>query len=188
MTAARGARGEWVLLSYRLPREPSTPRIAVWRKLKRLGVAQIRDGLVALPASPRTREQLEWVAEEVTDNGGSAAVWLARPTTRAQQDQMAQAMAAARAAEYRALISAAEEAAASNPTAQTSALRRLRGELRGIQRRDYFPPAERDQAQAALQALAAPGEDGARAARPARASRPGRPAGKPGREAQEEPA
>ena len=52
MTAARGAPGEWVLLSYRLPREPSTPRIAVWRKLRRLGVAQISDGLVALPAAP----------------------------------------------------------------------------------------------------------------------------------------
>ncbi len=50
MTGAEGGPGEWVLLSYRLPREPSTPRIAVWRKLKRLGVAQISDGLVALPA------------------------------------------------------------------------------------------------------------------------------------------
>jgi membrane AbrB-like protein len=52
--------GEWVLLSYRMPREPSTPRIAVWRKLKRLGIAQLSDGLVALPADARTREQLEW--------------------------------------------------------------------------------------------------------------------------------
>ena len=24
----------WVLLAYRLPREPSTPRIALWRKLR----------------------------------------------------------------------------------------------------------------------------------------------------------
>src|SRR6266576_3242684 len=61
---------DWVLLAYRLPRVPSTPRSAVWRKLKRLGVAQLGDGLVALPADPRTREQLEWVAEEVTDRGG----------------------------------------------------------------------------------------------------------------------
>ena len=27
---------EWVLLSYRIPREPSTPRITVWRKLERV--------------------------------------------------------------------------------------------------------------------------------------------------------
>ena len=43
--------GLWVLLCYRLPREPSTPRITVWRKLKRLGVAQLSDGLVTLPAA-----------------------------------------------------------------------------------------------------------------------------------------
>ena len=39
-----------VLLAYRLPREPSGPRVTVWRKLRRLGVAQVLDGLVALPA------------------------------------------------------------------------------------------------------------------------------------------
>ena len=67
------APGQWVLLCYRLPREPSTPRIAVWRKLKRLGVAQLGDGLVALPADARTREQLDWVADEVTEAGGTAS-------------------------------------------------------------------------------------------------------------------
>ena len=30
------AQHEWVLLVYRLPREPSTPRIALWRSLGRL--------------------------------------------------------------------------------------------------------------------------------------------------------
>ena len=74
-----------MLLSYRLPREPSTPRITVWRKLKRLGIAQISDGLVALPADARTREQLEWIADEVIEAGGSAAIWLARPAALSQE-------------------------------------------------------------------------------------------------------
>ena len=42
-------RRDWVLRAYRLPREPSAPRLAVWGKLKRLGVAQLLDGLVGLP-------------------------------------------------------------------------------------------------------------------------------------------
>jgi hypothetical protein len=156
MTSERASTGEWVLLTYRLPREPSTPRSAVWRKLKKLGVAQISDGLVALPAGARTREQLEWVAEEVTDAGGTAAIWLARPTTRAQEDQLALMMAAARAAEYQALIATATAVASTGPDAAASsgAARRLRNELRAIQRRDYFPPADRDQAEAAVQAVA----------------------------------
>src|SRR6266436_7152348 len=187
MTGAEGGPGEWVLLSYRLPREPSTPRIAVWRKLRRLGVAQISDGLVALPAGARTREQLEWVSEEVIDAGGTAAIWLARPATRAQGDQLAQAMAAARAAEYQALITAAEEAAASpgtDPPARSAAIRRLRNELRAIQRRDYFPPAERDQAQAAVQALAASPEAPPSQA-PVRVRQPARRGRTPARRAEE---
>jgi hypothetical protein len=155
MTSARASSGEWVLLTYRLPREPSTPRSAIWRKLRKLGVVQISDGLVALPAAARTREQLEWVAEEVNDAGGTAGIWLARPATRAQEDRLARTMAAARAAEYQALLSATAAAAGNaDPLARASALRRLRNELRAIQRRDYFPPAERDQAEAALQAFA----------------------------------
>jgi hypothetical protein len=91
--------GEWVLLTYRLPREPSTPRSAVWRGFRRLGVAQLADGLVALPADARTREQLEWVADQVREASGTAGVWLARPATLAQERKLATAMAQARAAE-----------------------------------------------------------------------------------------
>lgn len=155
MTGTRDGPGEWVLLTYRLPREPSTPRSAVWRKLRKLGVAQIGDGLVALPAGPRSREQLEWVAEEVTDAAGVAGIWLARPATRASEDQLVQAMAAARAAEYQALITAAQAAAdTADPAARASTVRKLRNGLRAIQRRDYFPSPDRDRAETAVQALA----------------------------------
>lgn len=144
--------GTWVLLSYRLPRAPSTPRTAVWRKLRRLGVAQLGDGLAALPAGARTREQLEWIAEEVTDAGGTAAIWLARPATRGQEAQLIQTMTDARAVEYQTLIAAAAEVAG-NPSRSGQSLRKLRNELRAIQRRDYFPPPERDRAQVTIQAL-----------------------------------
>jgi hypothetical protein len=157
MPTSHEGTGEWVLLSYRLPREPSTPRTAVWRKLRTLGVAQISDGLVALPAGARTREQLEWVAQEVTDSGGTAAIWLARPAARAQEDRLAETMAAARAAEYRALITAAvavRSGASVDAATRASTLRRLRNELRAIQRRDYFPPPERDLAEASVQGVA----------------------------------
>jgi hypothetical protein len=147
--------GLWVLLCYRVPREPSAPRIAIWRKLKRLGAGQLGDGLVALPADARTREQLEWVAEEVTEAGGSAGVWLAHPASLAQERDLAAAMATARAAEYAAVAAAAQAAQGSDGAARAAALRRLRGELRRISRRDYFPPPAREQARAAVEALSA---------------------------------
>ena len=98
---------DWILLAYRLPRVPSAPRSAVWRRLKRLGVAWLGDGLVALPADPRTREQLEWVAEDVTDHGGEATVWLGRPLDPAATSAVASRMTAAVAAEYEAVTAQA---------------------------------------------------------------------------------
>jgi hypothetical protein len=145
--------GGWVLLSYRLPREPSTPRISVWRKLKRLGIAQISDGLVALPADAQAREQLEWIADEVIEAGGSAAIWLGRPAVLSHERELAAGMAAARAAEYRGVIAQAAEASPAQEAARSATASRLRAELRRIARRDYFPPAERDQAHAAVRDL-----------------------------------
>jgi hypothetical protein len=147
--------GRWVLLSYRLPREPSTPRIGVWRKLERLGVARLGDGLVALPADARTREQVDWLAEEITEAGGIATVWLATPGSAAQERTIAQAMRTARAAEYQIVIAQARAAADGTAVEQARALRRLRAELRRIARRDFFPPPDRDAAQAAIDALTA---------------------------------
>jgi DNA-binding transcriptional regulator PaaX len=152
---------EWVLLFYRLPREPSSPRTTLWRRLKRLGVAQLADGLVALPADARTREQLEWLADDVIEAAGTAGLWVARPATAAQERELAAGMAAARAAEYAAL---AEQCRQADPAELGRALRRLRGEWRAINRRDFFPPSERETAAAALRDLAAAVADAGTAA------------------------
>ena len=147
--------GSWVLLAYRLPREPSNPRVGVWRKLERLGVARLGDGLVALPADARTREQIDWLAEEILEAGGVAMVWLATPGSATQERVIAETMRAARAAEYRGVTDQARHAASGGDAERTRALRRLRDELRRIARRDFFPPAEREVARAAVDALAA---------------------------------
>jgi hypothetical protein len=148
-------RSRWVLLAYHLPREPSTPRIALWRRLRRLGAVRLQDGLVALPLDARTREQLEWLAEEVTEAGGQAGIWLAEPATAAQERALAQRMAAAVAADYRTVTAAAEVARSKPPGPGRRTVGRLRRELRRIGLRDHFPPPERDQARAAVAALAA---------------------------------
>jgi hypothetical protein len=147
--------GEWVLLAYRLPREPSTPRIALWRALRGLGAAQLTDGVVALPADSRTREQFEWLADGVLEAGGEASVWLARPGSLAHERALARRISEAVAAEYQA-VSADAQAALSGPVGQRKrTLGRLRRELRRIRRRDYFQAAGRDHAVAALDDLAA---------------------------------
>jgi hypothetical protein len=125
----------------------------VWRKLKRLGVAQLGDGLVALPADARTREHLEWIAQEVREAGGQAGVWLAEATEAAQQRQLVAELAAARAEEYVAVRVEAEQATATPAAQRRRIAERLRAELGRIGRRDFFPPPQREQAQQAVRAL-----------------------------------
>lgn len=140
----------WVLLSYRIPREPSTPRIAVWRKLKELGVAQIGDGLVGLPNDARTREHLEWVAAAVLEADGEAIVWVATPSGRRHSHELAQRMSQERDTEYRELLNDIETA--ESATART--VNRWRRQWRRIDRRDYFRAPLRDEARLAIADLA----------------------------------
>lgn len=144
-------RLEWVLLAYRLPREPSTPRIALWRKLRRLGAVQVVDGVAALPADARTREHFDWLADEVLEHQGEASVWLAWLTSRGQEEALVDRMRAAIAEQYRAI---AEEAATADGDGGVRLVERLRRELRRIGQRDFFPPPEREAARAAVAALA----------------------------------
>src|SRR3954447_18428409 len=94
-------RESWVLLAYRLPREPSTPRSGLWRKLRRLGAAQVLDGLAALPLDARNREQFEWLADEVVQAGGEATIWVGTLASAAQERELASRMSDAVAADYR---------------------------------------------------------------------------------------
>ena len=148
-------RVSWVLLAYRLPREPSTPRIALWRKLRQLGAVQVVDGVAALPLDARNREQLEWLADVAVEAEGEATIWIGELGSAAQERELAARMAGAVAGDYRALIEEAETARENPPGRRRRTLGRLRRELRRIRARDYFPPPERELAQRALDDLAA---------------------------------
>ena len=68
----------WLLLQHRIPTEPSAGRVSIWRKMKRLGGILLQDAVWVIPATPRTREQLQWLAAEIADLGGEARVWEAQ--------------------------------------------------------------------------------------------------------------
>ena len=148
-------RLRWVFLAYRLPREPSTPRITVWRKLRRLGVVQVVDGLVALPLHARTREQLEWIADEVIEAGGESSLWIAEAASARVERELAMQIAASVAAEYATVIAEAETSVGESETHRRRTLARLRREMRRIRARDFFPPREADLAATAVERLAA---------------------------------
>lgn len=68
----------WLLLIYKVSSEPSARRVYVWRKLKRLGALLLHDAVWVLPATDRTREQLQWLAAEIIEMEGEVLLWEAR--------------------------------------------------------------------------------------------------------------
>ena len=78
----------WLLLTYRLPSEPSARRVYTWRKLKRLGAITIFDAVWVLPNTARTHEQFQWLAAEVQEMGGEAMLWEAQPELAGQEEAL----------------------------------------------------------------------------------------------------
>lgn len=126
----------------------------MWRKLRRLGVAQLSDGLVALPADDRTREAFEWLAEEIIEYDGEATVWLGQPADAKATKAMSERMTAAIGAEYQAVIEEANATLADDAAVRRRVAARLRRELTRIHARDFFPPTARSRAERAVEHLA----------------------------------
>ncbi len=69
---------EWLLLTYKIPRQPTAGRVYIWRKLKQLGAVSLQDAVWVLPATPRTREHFQWLAAEIDELGGEATLFVSR--------------------------------------------------------------------------------------------------------------
>jgi hypothetical protein len=144
-----------VLLVYRLPREPSRHRVAVWRKLRDLGALYIQDGVAALPEDAVTREQLEWLQLRVREAGGEATLWEAKPGTVAEEAELVEEFRSSREEAYRAIIAEAERLrrkAQMGGKGLSEQLRKLEREFRAERKRDYFRCPLRGEAAGALKA------------------------------------
>jgi len=64
----------WLVLVWRLPTGVSTPRVTAWRRLRRLGAVPLTPGAAIVAYSEDLHEQMDWIAEEITDWGGDAWV------------------------------------------------------------------------------------------------------------------
>jgi hypothetical protein len=120
----------WVVLVYKIPREPAAGRVYVWRKLKRLGALLLHDAVWLLPATSWTREQFQWLAVEIRELGGEALVWESRMVLPGQDEALVQQFVADVDTAYRAVLAALQQA-----DADLAALAR---QYQQVQARDYF--------------------------------------------------
>jgi len=156
------AHGTWILLSSRLPRQPTRLRLAVWRRLKRIGAVLLHDSVWVLPADAKTREAFEWLAEEIEEQGGTALTWEAQSLSgdqdrrviqqfRSEADERYESLAASAKA-IRRVATGRRRKLQSGQLAQ--AIRQLRGLERALRlerRRDYFRAPGRVAAEAVLE-------------------------------------
>jgi hypothetical protein len=155
------ATAPWVLLSSRLPREPSRLRLAVWRRLRRLGALLLHDAVWVLPADAKTREAFEWLAEEIGEQGGTAFVWEALSLDEPQNRELVRRFRAEADGRYAALAQSARNIlqavvrsrrrrAGVDPRAALRQLKGLERALRLERRRDYFRAPGRAEAERAV--------------------------------------
>jgi hypothetical protein len=64
----------WLLLLFSLPTNRNTQRVAVWRRLKKMGAVQIKTSTYLLPDEPAQYEQFQWLAKQIRDYGGDSTL------------------------------------------------------------------------------------------------------------------
>ena len=140
---------QWVVLVYKIPREPAAGRVYVWRKLKRLGALLLHDAVWLLPDTPWTREQFQWLSVEIRDLGGEALMWESRMVLPGQDETLVQQFVADVNAVYQDILAALQQSDVDLPA--------LARQYQQLQARDYFHSPLAEQVRAAL--LSARGGD-----------------------------
>jgi hypothetical protein len=64
----------WRVITYKLPKEPSRHRVAVWRELRRLGAVSLQQGTWALPAGEGFDEGMAQVVQTIDAAGGQPVI------------------------------------------------------------------------------------------------------------------
>jgi hypothetical protein len=82
----------WLLFLYKVPHEPSSYRVYVWRKLKRFGALLLHDSVWALPMSSRSLAQFQELAGEISELGGDSLLWEARLAVGKQDEALVRAL------------------------------------------------------------------------------------------------
>lgn len=99
----------WLLLSYRVPAQPSALRVATWRALKQAGAVLLGPGLYALPDGPEHQALLAEITGRITSGGGTAITLAANGLTADDERSLAMKFEGARHDDYRQVIKSARK-------------------------------------------------------------------------------
>jgi hypothetical protein len=135
---------EWLTLVTTLPARNKAERMRLWRSLKTLGCATLRDGVYLLPAHESAQKALQVLAEEVRAAGGYAEVL--HIAANGEQDAAFRQLFD-RSADYGTLLDAIRSLPVESDPRKLQALQR---EFAAIAATDFFPGEACAQVEAAL--------------------------------------
>ena len=170
----------WLALIVSLPASSATPRMRIWRAVKALGCAALRDGAYLLPEKVEQAPQLQALADEALQEGGQA--WLLHVQAQDMTGQAAYQALFDRSDDYTQWLSELAEARKTLSDLGSAELNRLqRRQARSydaIRKIDFFPGEASIRSEAqwrdfnnAIDALQSPGEPQTTAGRIARRDR-----------------
>lgn len=132
---------KWLVFVVSIPTSNTTLRMRIWRALKALGCAVLRDGVYLLPAGRGLRQSLRVHAEEIKNGGGNG--YLLNVSTNSTEEKQQFQSLFDRSNEYREQADKISAFRDAYPTLEAAAARRqlklLRRDLESITRTDYFP-------------------------------------------------
>jgi hypothetical protein len=132
----------WLLLLYSLPTNRNTERVAVWRRLKKMGAVQIKTSTYLLPDEAAQHEQFQWLAKQIRDYGGDSTLVRAQEIEGLTRERVISLFNAARDKEYvdlkKALQSFVLRRRKSDAEFAATQLERLTKQFRELRQIDFF--------------------------------------------------
>jgi hypothetical protein len=132
----------WLLLLFSLPTNRNTERVAVWRRLKKLGAVQITTSTYLLPDQPAQYEQFQWLAQQIRDYGGDSTLVRAKEIEGLTREKVVAMFNDARANDYSDLRKSLQGVIARqrkmDAEIATAELERLTSQFREIRKVDFF--------------------------------------------------
>src|SRR5256714_5042217 len=141
----------WLLLTYKVPPEPASKRIALWRRLKGMGAVYLQNGVCLLPKTDDHVRRLKMLENDIAEMGGDAVILETIALDRAQEDKVVARFQADRDDAYREFIDKcddfeteiAEETAVQHFTyneleENDVELKKLQGWLEKIKKLDFY--------------------------------------------------
>ncbi len=91
----------WMIFSYSLPsKSSSSPRVTLWRRLRRIGAISLKSGIHVLPARDECIESFQWLAQEVQQAKGEALVMRVERFEGLADEEITELFRKARSEEY----------------------------------------------------------------------------------------